>query len=1259
MLFAILIITAAVISGLFRALTPWAAQYKTQVEHHISRILGQPVSINTMETGWYWFEPVVKLNQVEVLGSSKAALKLNKLLIGIDVFRSLWHWQLQPGVLFVDDLRLTLHQTPQGWRVDGLSNIPNMALDESSVKLLLNWVLAQQKIMLRHVSANIYLEDGSLLPLDDLNLIIVNHSGRYRIKGSAYLNQTIPSKFALLATLKLEADNLQKASGQLFVSVQDLLTEQWQKLIPKFRWQVSGGTGDMQLWTELKRGEFKSIQSRLSFDHLLITDAKTEKDQFIHSVKANLAWNATQRGWQLSGDHINVRLSGTSWRENAFVLRREGIRDYFVYVKNIKLASLLETAIPLPTTILSSVIARSPHGELHDTQLKLDEMGGIQYVLTRFAHLGWLPSKEYPGVDNLAGVLHWEPTEGRLEVDSHNMTFTPIKQAPLLFPVVNAAIDWKELPQGLRVSMERLVLSHPNLLFSAQGVADEVSVSGMGALRMHAQFSVHQGEKWLPYLPSNYLKPNLAAWLKRDVKQIRTGSGEIIINGNMADFPFDRGPGIFSIKSYLSGVDLIFAPKWPVTRQIEAYLNVNKRDLTADIVHADLQGIDVEEANLRVTDLGLDKEVLFIHAKAETEAKKALSYVQLSPLSKKLPTLKILQMEGALDLDLQLEAPLYPENDNVLALGNLIFKNNQVTVRHSLNNIELHDLNGSLQFDQGSILDSELTASLLGSPITLAMKSVLTPIPATQVKVKGQTTAAALREKLKLPLFSLFQGSFWVESLLTLTDEPSDLDHLQIQSSLVGLKIDLPSPLGKTAQASKPAVLTIDFNPKKAIRLRFNYFDRLSSDLWFSEHRGAFTLQRGKIALGTPLRSLNQEKRNGLQIVGSLADFDLQQWLKIKEKISKHSAQAGLPEAMNLVDIQLKTAKIFNQNYKDVSMKAIKMEKGEWAFHLNQENIAANLRYYPESNTLKGLFEKLHLEKFNPQGSLSHAAISKLKPKQMPNLDLRIASFQVGDWNIGDMTLKATQLDNDWQINYCKIKSPHYELIAKGEWKDGIKEATKLQGDLAVNNLAKTLAGWKISPVVEANSGKIKFQGGWAGSIYDFSLSKVSGEMAIHFKDGRITNLSPETEEKLGLGKLLSILSLQTIPRRLKLDFSDLAEDGYSFDDFKGNFAIAQGVMTTQDSYIEGPVAYATMKGNLDIAKQYYDLDLKVNPHITASLPVVATIAGGPIAGIATWVASKLINNGMQKISGYTYKITGPWRQPVVQQVKIIKKRNA
>ncbi|WED43797.1 YhdP family protein [Legionella cardiaca] len=1254
---AILIITAAVISSLFRALTPWAKQYKADVEQHLSTLLGEPVTIKTMETGWYWFEPVIKLNQVEILDGKKAVVKLNKLFVGINIFSSLWHWQIQPGVLFIDDLHLNLHQTEDGWQIEGIANQQKMTLDAETLKPILNWILAQQKIILKNFSAHVYFKDGTLIPLNDFDLSIANHSGHYRIKGGAYLGQATATNFELLADLYLNSAALNKASGHVFFSVQQLLPAQWQKFIPQTRFQLLGGKGDLQLWADVEKGKFANAQARLDFQHLAWADTQTEKDQLIQSLKANLAWSPIKNGgWQISGDHIGLRLSGTSWPENSFLVRYQDKQDYFIYVKNILLQSLFSASIAWPES-MNTVLAMKPYGELHDTQIQFQQ-NEVHYVLTRFAKLGWLANDSRPGIENLSGVIHWQPTEGRLEIDGENASIVPKNQPPVTFSMVNAAFDWKELDQGLRVSMERFVLSHPNLLLSAQGVADEVSKESVGPLRLKAEFSANDAEQWLMYLPSKRLKPKLDVWLKNDIKRIHKATGELIVNGNMRDFPFDRQPGEFSIKSYLSGVDLIFARNWPITRDIEAYLNVEKRILEADIVHANLQDIIVDKGNLRVNDLGLDRETLLIHTKAETDSSKALSYVRSSPLNKKLSVLNMLQMKGPVDVDLQLEAPLYPENDDILALGDIAFHSNNVKVHHALDDVELKNLNGTLQFDQQSVLDSDLQATLLGNPVTLLIKSIRGPEPSTEVRLKGQTNISVLREKFNLPVFSLMQGSLWLESLLTLTDEPSDLDHLRIQTSLRGLSIDLPPPLGKTKEMKTPLVVDIDFNPQKAVRLRFNYNNNLSSDLFFTGPKGAFEFQKGKIIFGNT-DFVGHEQQHGLQIAGTLPDFDMQQWLSIKEKIVQNTNNQGLPAVLSSIDIKLQLAKIFNQSYKNLSIKAMKLEKGGWSIHLNQEKIAANLRYQPKSNTLTGVFEKLHLEKNQQTNFTAEATVPKLKPADMPNLDLRIASFQLGGLNIGDVSLKAMTLKNRWQLDSCKIKSPFYELTARGNWSEKNKvNATQLQADLQITNLAKSLESWKVSPVVEADKGIVQFRGGWAGPIYDFSLTKLNGEMGISFKDGRITNLSPETEEKLGLGKLLSILSLQTIPRRLKLDFSDLSEDGYSFDEFKGNFSIANGVMTTQDSYIDGPVAYASMKGNLDIAKQYYDLDLKVNPHITASLPVVATIAGGPIAGIATWVASKLINQGMQKISGYTYKISGPWRQPVVQQVKIIKKRN-
>lgn len=1256
---AFLIISAAVISSLVRALTPWATQYKTEIEAHLSSMIGETVTIKAVETGWYWFEPVIKLKDVSVSDGKKDVVNLSKLLVGINLFSSLWHWQIQPGILFIDDLDLSVRQTKKGWQIEGIDNSENtkISYELAAYEPLLAWILAQQKIIIKNLKAQIHMADGSFIPLNQFNLHVVNQTGKYTIKGKGILQQTTATNFQFLADLNVDPYALKKSSGHVFFAVQDLLPTQWQGFAPPSTpFKVLGGKGNIQLWADLSQGKFQHAQANIKLRHLAWIDKQSKKNQLIQTIKANLAWETTKEGWQLSGDHVQLRLGNTRWPENSFLLRYQSKEPaYFVYIKNVIIDSLLSLSLPWPDAF-SPILAMNPQGYFHDSQIRIKN-NTLDYILTRFSALKWQSQNQWPSVRNLSGVLHWQPNTGELRLAGKKTVIIPNDYPPLKFSVIDTAFAWEKLSDGLKINMHRFLINHPNININAAGTLSQYGAGLPSQLALKGQFSANNVQRLMNYLPRAHLKPKLVDWLKHDVKRIGKLAGSFALNGPSAAFPYDKEPGEFWINSHLSGVDLVFAPHWPLTKAIEGYLRVNKRNLEADIVNANLKGIVVNNGNLRVDDIGLDKETLLIHSKISANSDKALAYVLSSPLSQKLSVLTILKMQGLLDLDLQLEAPLYPENDTILAFGDLNFNNNQVTVHHSLHELNLKDLNGSLQFDQQGVLDSNFKAFILNTPADLVIKSIHSPKPYTQVNLAWQTTMAILHQKFDTPLFALMEGPLSLNSVLKLTDDPNDLDHFLVRSSLEGVSIDLPPPYGKAKQTKAPLTIDFDFNPKKEARLRINYDNRLSSYMLYGSKKEIFALRKGEIRLGSG--KAQEQNHDGLQVIGFLPYFDIEQWLNIKDKLSSNGNDVFF-DALNRVDVKLEQAKLWKEQYNKVAIKAEKQKGGDWSIRLNHALVAGNLRYKPSSHTLSGVLEKLRLKNQTLGNKSASTARSKLKPTDLPNLDLKVSSFKFGMLDLGELSLKTRATPNRWKLDNLKIKTLNYEFSAQGEWKqNGEHNSTKMQANMHFNDLAASLEQWKITPAVEAHYGDLNFEGGWAGSLPDFSLAKVKGQMSIVFKDGRITHLSPETEGKLGLGKLLSILSLQTIPRRIKLDFSDLAKDGYSFDKFQGNFNILNGVMTTQDSFIDGPVAFAQMKGNLDIAKQLYDVDLNISPHITASLPIVATIAGGPIAGFATWVASKIITQGMQKISGYTYKVTGPWHQPVVQQVSIIKKQMA
>lgn len=1253
---AILIILAAVSSSIFRSLTPWAKQYKGEVQQQLSRTLGQPVTIQTMETGWYWFQPVLKLKQVTINDGQDKALHLGNVLIGINVFKSLWKWQFQPGVLYIEDINLNLREQDGHWQVDGISSeaIEGQEMTAERSMQVINWLAQQDRLIIRHLSAHLHLSDGGLIPVSGLNISIVNSGGYYKLKGDAKLDQTNSTAFQLLGHVYFNPGHLEQTNGQIYFLAKNIVPAQWQSMFPKIAEHFEGGKGTIALWVDLNKGAISLVQSQIKFKRLAWRLLNKKNSQIIQSLSANLSWKPDEKGWQFDADHLFLRVGGIRWPENQFLIKFDKTQQlYQVFVKSILIESLLTEAVNWPEA-LHDIVQVKPHGILSDSQVTIKENQLIA-ILTRFEQLGWNANGRIPQVDNLTGVLNWQPEEGRLELDSKNITVTVPNYPTQKVTLLNGAIDWKELSDGLRVSIERLVLSQPELTLSVEGAVDQVTRESLGHVRIGAQFSGKNIQQWIAYIPPKLLKPKLDAWLKNDIKKISEATGKITINGMAKDFPFDNNNGDFSIIAHALGGEIFITSKWQLVKDIEGYIRLKGRNLDIDLVNADLQGVPVKQMNVRIDDIGHDKEVLLIHGIVNGALEKMMSFVMASPLKDKLSTLNMLRMKGLALLNLQVQFDLYPESDDVFVKGDMTFNKNTVLVKYHAGSVPLKDLSGDLSFDEKGVSHSALTATAFDYPLDIKIQSVKADKPYTTVLINTELTVDSLKRQFDLPIFSFLKGIFALQATLKLTEDPNDLDNLKVITDLHGLAINLPAPLGKTNTIKSPLEVNVDFNPKKGIRLRSNYDNRLSTDLLFQDNQGGFDLKSGQVRLGGA-HAIDQNK-SGLAVVGSLDGFDLTEWSEVFKSLSSGQTNSYFLKKLRIINVKLSTFTFLKQKFDQLVLKAKVLQNKDWSFSIEQKNIAGDLIYHPPTHALSGYVRHLHLESIKPSTIDSVDQDSKLRPLHIPNLNLRISDFSVGTIQVGDITLKSQSSSERWLIDYCRIESPTYQFNIQGEWiqKDK-KDETKVHVRVNLKDLAKSLERWHITPAVDAVKGDMEFKGGWNNSIVNFSLATLNGSMYLMLKNGVITHLSPETEEKLGLGKLLSILSLQTIPRRLKLDFSDLSHQGFSFDLFKGNFSINKGIMSTQDSYLDGPVAFASMKGSLDLVRRLYDLNLSISPHITASLPVVATIAGGPIVGFAAWVASKIINQSMQRISAYSYKISGPWNQPVVQQLSIVKK---
>lgn len=1259
--FVLLFVLFAIFFSIFRALTPWAKQYKVQIEQQLSGFLGQPVRIGDLQTSWYWFQPVLKMQDVRLSDGQHRQMMVNQLLVGVNLWRSLWSWQIKPGVLYVHETTITLNQVSDTrWDIEGLQ--PNQAvtsIDNKAYLPVIAWLLSQDTVMLNHVAINLHLQDGTVLPLKQVNLKMRNNGGHIRLSGHAELAKETPSLFSWAADLNIHPENVQALSGHVYFSATDFIPSSWQSLLPDLPIKVNQGVCDLKSWIDLNEGKLTNVQSVIRLKDFSWTEIDSKKMRKLDALSANFIWKrVAKRDWHLAADHLALRLNGVDWPENNLQLDyTQSNETYALFVKHILLSSLNQADIPWPDS-MQHLMAMEPEGDLLNTQVTINH-DQVTYVLTRFADLGWQMTPSIPAINHLSGAIYWQPNEGRLILDGEQTTLVPQKLPPLTFNLLNTDLSWKALSNGYRISMDRFVLTQPNLVLSANGVLDNPQTND-ARLQLSAEFSAKNAKKFLAYLPSTWMKDKLDAWLKHDIKRIGSASGRVLFDGKLADFPFDNQPGEFSVVSHLSGVDLLINADWPLNRDIDADLLVDKRSLVANIDQANLDGVLINKLNLSVPNIGLGQESLLIHGQIEAPGEQIKHYVFATPMRDRLSRWRPIEVNEDLNLDLRLDIPLYPESDHVVVLGELIFDQNPITIHFPMVKLNIEQVDGSLHFNEYGLTDGELRGELDGSPVSLRAQALIQPKEGAVLSIEGQASLDYLRKTLDLPWLKLISGQLNAAALWTIYANENEADALHIDSSLKGVAIDLPKPLGKVEQDLAPLTVDVHFSPQNSLHVQLDYNHQLTSDVFLNATDKQYSIAHGYVELGepsSPPAQINQHLK-GLRISGHLPEADLSRWHSTWDSLTQNHASRSSLDVIHDVDLNIKKVYFLDQKYLNMSINMHRVSHDDWALKIDQAEIAGRLHYLPSKQMLSGEIQRLYLKQpSKTQVNKHHVTKYTLKPKDIPNLSLSVKDFKIHDIDVGEVNIKSNSSPTTWTLNECIIGAPEYRLNLQGEWR--VLEASQqsmLMANLEVKDLSKGLERWHIKPVVNAHHGKMSFKGKWDGAFYDFSLGGLSGDMDLVLRNGRISHFDKATEEKLGLGKLLSILSLQTIPRRLQLDFSDLSEGGYSFDVFKGSFQINQGVMSTHDSYIDGPVAYAKMSGDLDLINHLYDMSLRITPYITASLPVVATIAGGPIAGVATWVASNLINKGMQQISGYTYKISGPWLDPVVQQVIIERK---
>ena len=470
----------------------------------------------------------------------------------------------------------------------------------------------------------------------------------------------------------------------------------------------------------------------------------------------------------------------------------------------------------------------------------------------------------------------------------------------------------------------------------------------------------------------------------------------------------------------------------------------------------------------------------------------------------------------------------------------------------------------------------------------------------------------------------------------------------KLDSDLRGLASKLPQPLAKTANESWPSHIDILQRDAKQELWRIKLGDQIKAQLVLRETgNGKREVPQGEVTFN---QAPPDPARPGLWLSGNVDNLDADGWrILYKGTAGAVSAKTDAPAAIVIggIDITATNMTLFDRRFANFQIKA-EQGKTQWLIGVDGNDVRGNALWQPDgAGFVSARFSQLHLPAANPSvaGSTS-ARPAPGNTGRLPSMDIAADSFQIGKRKLGRLELLAKQEGQDWRIERVRLSSPAGVFSADGVWQGWLdRPQTSMNVNLRVSDLGQFLGNVGYPGTVKRGSAEINGQVSWIGDPYALDPPTLSGNFSLIAKSGQFLKAEP------GVGKLLGLISLQSLPKRISLDFRDIFSEGFAFDDISATVKMDLGELKTDDFFMRGSAAGVIMQGTADARTETQNLKVRVIPSLAETIAIAGGLAGGPIVGVGAYILQKILQNPFDKIFAYEYTVTGKWEDPVVTKI--------
>jgi uncharacterized protein (TIGR02099 family) len=847
-----------------------------------------------------------------------------------------------------------------------------------------------------------------------------------------------------------------------------------------------------------------------------------------------------------------------------------------------------------------------------------------------------------PGIANLSGTIDANERGGSADVASRHLALTlpGIYEQPLGFDTFEAGASWRVEQDGLKLKVGSAGFANSHAAGTAS-VEYHSQADGPGWIDLSAQLTRGDGRHVIDYLPLG-VTAEARTWVRNSVLAGNITDAKFKLHGNLRDFPFDNDKGgVFRIDANVTDAALDYAPGWPKIEHIRGLLTFHGLRIEVSSDGSDTLGVQLGKVNVAIPDMTQTR--LLVQGEAYDQTQDFLRYIEASPVLTMTDSLtEGMRANGNGRLSLQLDLPLARLADTKVN-GEFEFVDDQLAWSPDMPTLDR--VKGKLYFSEKELRASGITAEMLGGPANIVIGSTAGRV---QVTARGTADLAALRKRYSMGLARQLSGR--TDWLLNLNLRHNNDLQWTLESSLKGAVLDLPAPFAKAANENVALKVVKVTNDRQPDLLVANY-GRLAQ-LQVRRSGGPKT-SIDRVALSFNDARVEPD-RPGLWLSGRLDHLDADRWLALQpwQWAGGETIPASLP--LGGSDLQIGSLTLFGKRFADLRVGAGTQEQ-TWQLQLQSAEVAGTVSWSASTAASPNGKIVARLQRLKIPATagaeasakkVTDAAVSEAKVRSgWPAVDFVAESMLSKDRELGKLELQAHPDGADWAIERFALGSPDGSLQASGRWHtDPRNESTTVDVAINVKDASGYLGRFGYPNAVKGAATTLKGQLSWQGGPQDFDYPSLNGELNVDTKKGQFTKIDP------GLGKLLGVLSLQSLPRRISLDFRDVFSEGFAFDEIAGDVHIKNGVMRTDDFKLVGPAAHVELTGEANLAAETQNLKVKVMPSLSTGVSLGAALVVNPLVGGALLLGQKALKDPIERMFAYEYRVTGTWSDPHVEK---------